>query len=176
MAWFPHIFSSHMILQQEQTIQVWEWASPRERVTVTLGNNTQRTLTDKSGKWMVSLPPMKYGGPFTMTITGKKRITLDDVLVGEVWICSGQSNMGWPLVSTRNAAEEIASATFPEIRLFTVPRRIFQLPLDELADVGETGFTRCIPIVPKNRSDFFQACTCVPCGRNKNRLSDQPGW
>lgn len=132
----PRIFSSHMVLQQEQAIPVWGWASPRERVTVTLGITTQRTTADKSGKWKVTLPAMKYGGPFTMTVKGRNTLTLTDILMGEVWICSGQSNMEWPLVSTLNAEEEIATANFPEIRLFTVPRKISSLPLDDL-DAGE---------------------------------------
>ena len=132
----PRIFSSHMVLQQEQAIPVWGWASPRERVTVTLGNTTQRTTADKSGKWKVTLPAMKYGGPYTMTVKGRNTLTFTDILVGEVWICSGQSNMEWPLVSTLNAEEEIATANFPELRLFTVPRKISSLPLDDL-DAGE---------------------------------------
>ncbi|MBP7504655.1 MAG: hypothetical protein KA780_04360 [Prolixibacteraceae bacterium] len=138
----PRIFSSHMVLQQEQPLPVWGWASPRERITVTMGTTTQRTMAGKDGKWKVTLPARKAGGPFTLTVSGKNRITLEDILIGEVWICSGQSNMEWPLASVNNAAEEIATADFPEIRLFQVPKKVAQLPLDDL-DAGE--WTICTP-------------------------------
>lgn len=138
----PRIFSSHMVLQHDAPLPVWGWAAPRERVTVTLAKTTLRTVADKQGKWRVTFPAQPYGGPHTMTVTGKNKITLDDILIGEVWICSGQSNMEWPLASVNNAKEEIATATFPEIRLFQVPKKVAQRPIEDL-ESGE--WTPCTP-------------------------------
>jgi sialate O-acetylesterase len=132
----PRIFSSNMVLQQGSEIPVWGWAAPGERVTVTLGKAVVRTTTGRNGKWSVRLPRFDYGGPYTLTIAGKNRIVLDNVLIGEVWIASGQSNMQWSVAQSKDAEEEIIKAVYPEIRLFEVPRTIAQFPQEDI-NAGE---------------------------------------
>ncbi len=132
----PKIFGSRMVLQQNIPIPVWGWASPGERVTVTLEKNSVRTAAGRDGRWKVTLPARSYGGPFVLQVTGKNRIVFDDVMIGEVWIASGQSNMEWPLASVNQAETELAAASYPSIRLFQVPRRVAQLPAADL-EAGE---------------------------------------
>ena len=82
------IFSSNMVLQQGMEIPVWGWASPGEKVTVTLEKGKASAKANKQGKWSLKLPAMSYGGPFTMTVKGKNLQTLEDIRIGEVWVCS----------------------------------------------------------------------------------------
>src|SRR5665647_3944537 len=89
----PRIFSSNMVLQQGIEIPVWGWADKGEQITVTFNNKSVRTKTDSNGKWMVLLPVQEYGGPHTLTVKGKNTLIFDNILIGEVWVCSGQSNM-----------------------------------------------------------------------------------
>jgi len=102
---------------------VWGWAEPGETVTVTLGEGVAKATADGQGDWMVKLPAMQAGGPHTMTVKGKNTIKLDDILVGEVWVGSGQSNMEWNVRGAKDGAQEAAAAKFPNIRLFHVPKR-----------------------------------------------------
>lgn len=119
----PRIFGSHMVLERGRELPVWGKAAPGEKVTVLLGDKGGSATADEQGKWMVRLPPLPAGGPFTMTVKGNNTIMLDDVLVGEVWVCSGQSNMEWPVSKSDNAEQEIAAADHPRIRLFHVERK-----------------------------------------------------
>ena len=89
----PAIFSSHMVLQRDQKDRVWGWAEPGEEVTVTIAGQNHATKAGADGSWQVMVDPMPAGGPHVLSIQGKNKIQFDDVLVGEVWICSGQSNM-----------------------------------------------------------------------------------
>jgi len=91
----PRIFSSNMVLQQGIEIPVWGWAEPGERVTVQFNGATKKVKTSEDGKWKLKLPVQEYGGPFSLLIKGTNIIQFDNVMVGEVWICSGQSNMQW---------------------------------------------------------------------------------
>jgi sialate O-acetylesterase len=114
------LFTDGAVLQQGIKIPVWGTANEGEKVTVTLGKQTVSTTT-KDGKWLVYLNPLKAGGPYTMTISGENTIELKNILIGEVWICSGQSNMELQLISSANAETAIAESKDPKIRLFTVP-------------------------------------------------------
>ncbi|HMI50377.1 MAG TPA: sialate O-acetylesterase [Candidatus Saccharimonadales bacterium] len=124
----PHIFSDHMILQREQPIAVWGWAEPSEKIKVTLGSASQETMAAADGTWKIALAKMPAGGPFTLTVKGQTTIVLKDVLVGEVWVASGQSNMTYALGNATGAAEEVAKADYPQIRLFTVPQNVALSP------------------------------------------------
>jgi len=116
------IFGDSMVLQRELPVPVWGWAAAGEEVTVTLGDQSKKVTADADGRWQVKLDPLKANGEGQMLkVSGKNTIELKDVLIGEVWICSGQSNMEWPLQSTINANEEVAAASHPQIRLFNVP-------------------------------------------------------
>lgn len=129
----PRIFSSNMVLQQGIEIPVWGWAAPGERVTVILDKSTVSVRAGRDGRWKAKLPRFDYGGPYTMTITGRNKVVLENVMIGEVWIASGQSNMEWQLAQSNNAEEEIKAAYYPEIRLFQVPRTVAQLPQEDIS-------------------------------------------
>lgn len=119
----PAIFGDHMVLQQGVPLPVWGWADEGEQVTVTLGHQAKTTVADNSGKWSVELDALKSGGPHKLIVEGKNRLTLDEVLVGEVWLCSGQSNMAMTVSRSANFDQEKASANYPGIRMFTVARK-----------------------------------------------------
>jgi len=127
----PSIIGDHMVLQRELPVKVWGWADPLEKVTVTLAEQRASTVADAAGRWQVVFSPVASGEPLEMTIEGKNTIKLSDILVGEVWVCSGQSNMQWSVQASNNAEEEIAAAKFPQIRLFTVARNVAAHPVDD---------------------------------------------
>jgi sialate O-acetylesterase len=118
-----NMFGDHMVLQQGIRNKVWGKADPGEAVTVTLGGQTQSTAAAADGSWHVLLDPvMEYGGPHTLTVKGKNTVTFTDVLIGEVWVCAGQSNMAWSVNQTKDPDLEKAAANFPNIRLVAVPQ------------------------------------------------------
>jgi sialate O-acetylesterase len=112
----PGVFSDHMVLQADLAAPVFGKAAPEEAVTVEIGDQKKTVTADKDGNWIVKLDPLKAGGPFALKISGKNTITIKDVLVGEVWIASGQSNMRFPLNRTTSGKEEVAAANHPQIR------------------------------------------------------------
>ncbi len=119
----PNVFTSHMVLQQEMPVTIWGWAQPNENVTVTLDSATATTQANERGEWKVTLPAMKAGGPFTLRISGVNTIELADVMIGEVWLCSGQSNMEMGIGNVHDAQKEIAEANEPGIRLLLVKHK-----------------------------------------------------
>ncbi len=119
----PHVFGSHMVLQREKPLIIWGWATPGETVTVQLGSVTQTTTATASGEWKVTLAAMDAGGPYTLTVSGSSTVKFDDVMIGEVWLCSGQSNMEFGLGNVDNAKAEIATAYHPGLRLLMVENR-----------------------------------------------------
>ncbi len=130
------IFSSNMVLQQGQENPVWGWADKGEKITISFAGKTISFKADKMGKWSAKLPSLDYGGPYLMTLKGKNTIQFENILIGEVWICSGQSNMEFHVSSSINAKAEIATANYPKIRLFTVEKKVSQKPVEDL-DKGE---------------------------------------
>ncbi|CAN5622587.1 sialate O-acetylesterase [soil metagenome] len=117
----PAVFGDHMVLQQDSKLPVWGWADAGEDVTVTLGDQTAKTSASGDGAWRVDLKPVKASTTgMTLTIAGKNTLKIEDVLVGEVWICSGQSNMAFSMGRAHNAAEAEAAANDPQLRLFQV--------------------------------------------------------
>ncbi|GEO07200.1 9-O-acetylesterase [Adhaeribacter aerolatus] len=122
----PAVFSDHMVLQQNAEVTIWGWANPSEEVKVTCSwdNNAVKTKGNNLAQWHVKIKTPIAGGPHTLTIKGYNTIEIKDVLMGEVWLCSGQSNMEWTTrAGVDNAQLEIAKANYPSIRFFTVPRR-----------------------------------------------------
>jgi len=118
----PAVIGDHMVLQRDISLPIWGWATPGEKVSVTFAGSTQQATADDHGRWQVKFPPMKASAkPAVMTVAGKNKIEVKDILVGEVWIGSGQSNMQWSLKASTNGDQAIASAKHPNIRLFTVP-------------------------------------------------------
>jgi sialate O-acetylesterase len=133
-------FQDHMVLQRESMVPVWGKASPGETVAVMFGAQKQSAVAGKDGNWMVRLSPLKVGGPFRMTVTGENTIVLNDIYIGEVWLCSGQSNMDMTVAredrywcGVFNEKEEVAGANYPEIRVFDTAFS----PTDELQDKVE---------------------------------------
>ena len=106
----PQILGDHMVLQQNQPVPIWGWAQPGQQVTVELGDRMAMTTADEDGRWRVQLDPPEAGGPYQLTILGESAIKFHDILVGEVWVCSGQSNMQWTVQQAMNSKEEIAAA------------------------------------------------------------------
>jgi sialate O-acetylesterase len=119
----PKVFSSHMVLQQQKPLVIWGWAKPDETVTVEIAGAKAQAKANERGEWKVELPAMKAGGPYTLTATGSSRAQSEDVMIGEVWLCSGQSNMEMGIGAARDAQKEIAAADHPGIRLLMVPNR-----------------------------------------------------
>ena len=126
------IFGSNMVLQKGIENTIWGWADKNEKISIAMNGKVVKTQADKNGKWAAKLPIMEYGGPYSMTISGKNRVQFTNVMIGEVWICSGQSNMEFKVADAMNAKEEIANANFPKIRLFTVSRNVAQKPVSDL--------------------------------------------
>lgn len=124
----PKIFADNMVLQRNREVPVWGWADPGEAIIVRIAGQVLKTRADSSGSWMVRLRPEQVGGPHKLEVQGRNTIRLQNVLFGEVWICSGQSNMEWRVINSKNASEEIASADYPEIRLFTVTKDMDTVP------------------------------------------------
>ncbi len=125
----PSVLGSHMVLQRDAPCPIWGWASPGEAVTVEFGGQKHRTEADGEGNWSVRLRPMKASAEGrTLTVMGKNTRTLVDVLVGEVWLCSGQSNMEWSVTASARAQEEIAAGSHPRIRHIKIPHRPSMMP------------------------------------------------
>ena len=128
----PNIFGSNMVLQREKNVPVWGWAAPNEKITVKFNGQTKETAANESGKWQVTLDPMTAGGPFKLEVSGTSALAFDNVLVGEVWLCSGQSNMQWSVKAALYPEKEIAAAQYPEIRIIQIPNVMNNLPQDNV--------------------------------------------
>jgi sialate O-acetylesterase len=129
----PEIFASDMVLQREMKVPVWGWAEPGEKVTVSFEGQNPATEAGTDGRWSVQLEPLKAGGPFTLTVKGKNELKLENVLVGEVWLCSGQSNMEWTMSRSAEYNDELPNVANPKIRLFQVAKAWNQTPQDKLS-------------------------------------------
>ena len=139
----PKILGDHMVLQRQKEVRIWGWAKPGEVVKVSFNGQNVETKTSRKGTWSVTLKSMEHGGPFDMQISGKgNAITLQNILIGDVWLGSGQSNMEWILENTSDAQTEIASANFPRLRLFTVAKDMSFKTKD---DLKEGQWQECTP-------------------------------
>jgi sialate O-acetylesterase len=137
------IFSDHMVLQREVKLPIWGKAAPGAKVTVQLGETKTEAAADEAGKWRVHIEPLKSGGePLELTVTsGDESINLGDILVGEVWIASGQSNMEWPVTASDDPEQEVAAARYPEIRIIDVPNVTADEPADSFESPGWKAVT-----------------------------------
>ena len=116
----PALFTDHMVLQRNTPLAVWGWAAPNGVVTVSIAGQEAEARAGADSTWRLTLPSMPAGGPHTLTVAGAETLSLTDVLVGEVWVASGQSNMAWPLQASNDAEAEIQAADYPNIRIFNV--------------------------------------------------------
>ncbi|MHC4508673.1 MAG: sialate O-acetylesterase [Planctomycetota bacterium] len=139
----PAIIGDNMVLQQGRPVPVWGWADPGEQVLVSTSWHTMSwaVTAGQNGKWAFKMNPPKAGGPHEMTISGKNEIAVRNIMVGEVWVCSGQSNMQWAVRQATNAEQEIAEADYPNIRLFTVERSV----ADQAQSDCKGSWTSCSP-------------------------------
>lgn len=136
------IFTDHAVLQRDQSIPVWGWSDPGEAVTVNLSDQSVKTTGDENGEWRIKLPPQSANARGqTLTVSGTNKIQLHDILIGDVWLCGGQSNMEWVIRNSRDAAAEITAANFPQIRHIKVAKNIAAEPITSMA--GE--WTVCSP-------------------------------
>ncbi|MEM7477384.1 MAG: sialate O-acetylesterase [Planctomycetota bacterium] len=125
----PNIFGDHMVLQQKQENKIWGKDAPNQAIAITFNNVTTKTSADANGDWTAMLPASDAGGPYTISIAGSSKIEINDVLVGEVWICSGQSNMEWRVNNSNDVDMEKVGANFPEIRMINYPNTGSQTPI-----------------------------------------------
>jgi sialate O-acetylesterase len=124
----PAIFSDHMVLQRDRKVPVWGQVDPHEKVTVGIGGQTVTVTADASGRFRADVGPFPAGGPHELTVAASQTVTVKDVLFGEVWLCSGQSNMELPMSRVKDGAKEIAEAAYPQIRLFLAPKEFAVVP------------------------------------------------
>lgn len=136
-----NLFTDHIVLQRGQPLKIWGWARPGEKVTVQFRKQKAAALAGPDGHWLVKLRSEKAGGPDVLTVAGENLLSINDVLVGEVWVASGQSNMEFPLSKSFEAAPDIAASANPMIRLFTVPK----LKLDEPTNNVNGAWKLCDP-------------------------------
>jgi sialate O-acetylesterase len=144
----PAVLSDRMVLQQGSPLRIWGWADPGEAVTVSFLGQKASATAGPDSKWKVYLKPLPAGGPYKMTVAGQNTIELTDILVGEVWIGSGQSNMGVPVARAANPEQEIANANYKQVRLFKVKLTVAAEPAEDV----EGSWQFCNPEAVKNFS------------------------
>lgn len=160
------LFSDHMILQREREVPVWGWAKPGSAVKISFEGNDTVVPVDADGNWQAKLPPQPGGGPSRLIVASEgKTITVEDILFGEVWVGSGQSNMWWPVEKSADAQYEVSGAKYPHIRFFTVDAKVAEKPLRNLQGQWE-------PCSPQTVARF-SAC-CFFFGRELGRHLDVP--
>lgn len=144
----PELFTDHMVLQQGKPLTVWGWAPHGEKVTVEFKGQKVSTASVE-GRWKVTLSRLPASAePATLRVQGRNTVEVNDVLVGEVWVCSGQSNMEWPMSRSENPEQAIAASANPQIRLFTVPKRRSPVPVEDM----NTKWVECGPDAVRNFS------------------------
>jgi sialate O-acetylesterase len=144
----PAVFGDRMVLQRDTPLVVWGWDAPGTEVTVKLRDASSTAPAGKDGRWRVELPPQAAGGPLSLAVAGSSTVALKDVLIGEVWVCSGQSNMEWGLAATDGGEQAVAEAILVRLRLFQVPKVASPLPQENLA----AGWQDCTPQTARNFS------------------------
>lgn len=132
----PRIFGNHMVLQRDKDINLWGWAEPNEQVTISFKEQNYSTVAGKEGEWNIELPAQKAGGPCSIEISGTNTIQLENILFGDVWVCSGQSNMYFRTQAAKNSYKDLNEANFENIRLFQIEKDAYHKPKDNL-DSGE---------------------------------------
>ena len=144
----PSLWADHAVVQRDQPVRVWGRATPGEHVAVSFRGNSRATAADELGQWRVDLPPGPAGGPFAMDVAGSNHVTVKDVMVGDVWVASGQSNMEFATRNVMQASSELKKANYPNIRLFHVERSSADFPQ---YDVKATSWTS---VTPQSVADF----------------------
>ncbi len=194
----PKVFGSHMVLQQEQPIVVWGWAAPGEKITVEFQSDSTEVQANEKGEWKARLPARKAGGPYTLVVKSSNTVALEDVLVGEVWLCSGQSNMEMGIGIIQNGTGEVAAANYPDIRLLMVANRWTPTAQEDIegtwkactpgavAEGGWGGFSACAYFfgrelhkalnVPVGLIDATWGGTCIETWTPPEGFAEVPGF
>ncbi len=133
------LFTDHMVFQRDARLPVWGWSEPGVKVSVSLDGKSASAVTGKDGKWLVWLPAMKAGGPYELKIDHGKEIVIKDVMVGDVWICSGQSNMEWRLSNTKDSDKEIAASANKMLRHIKVEKNAAAFPAENFTGAWEVA-------------------------------------
>ena len=146
----PKIFGDNMVLQRNKSIPLWGWGSPNEKITIQFNHQAIQVTTDLNGNWKVNLKKEAAGGPYQLVLKGLNTVTFKNILVGEVWICSGQSNMEMPIEGwgkINNYQEEIAAANYPQIRHIKIPNTVNTTPQNDIpqGDPSAAGWKICSP-------------------------------
>ncbi|MFC1541753.1 sialate O-acetylesterase [Candidatus Latescibacterota bacterium] len=164
----PGIFGDNMVLQRGKEVPVWGTADPGETVIVSINDIESETTASNDGKWMVKLTKMEAGGPYEMKVVGNNIKTFTNVMIGEVWVCSGQSNMQWSVRQVKNIEKHIATANYPNIRLLTVDNVTSQTPQEDFLG-NMTSWELCNPetVLPFSAVAFF-------FGRDIHRVLEVP--
>ena len=165
----PSLFGHHMVLQRDQENPVWGWADHGADVSVTFGGHTLQTKANEEGKWMLKLKPMK-GSSHALNMMGKsddESLTLSNIVIGEVWVCSGQSNMQWALSQVYDPDLEIMSANYPNIRIISVP----QVGTQDNQDDIDGQWDICTPA-----TIALKASTLGESGIPFKRVDNSTGW
>ncbi|HEX8583809.1 MAG TPA: sialate O-acetylesterase [Allosphingosinicella sp.] len=149
------LFSDHAVLQRDKPIAVRGTADPREKLTITLGDATASARAGKDGRWIATLPARPAGGPYRLAVTGANGASAaaEDILIGDVWLCSGQSNMEYALKTALSGANEVQAANDPQVRIFTVTQRTAISP-----EASFPAGTRWAAVTPESAADFSAAC------------------
>ena len=148
---FVHpLFADDMVLQRGMEDSIWGWTEPGKQVIVSMNGKTATATADSDGKWLAKIGPFEAGGPFDLTISGPESVKLSNVLVGDVWICSGQSNMEMGIANGYDREHEIAAANNPQLRLFTVPKHVANEPQSLFGNN------------PRNQPDEARWLACTP--------------
>jgi sialate O-acetylesterase len=166
----PNLFSDHMVLQRDMPVHVWGWSEPGQEVSVGFHQQHATTRSDRIGRWSLYLAAEPAGGPYRLTVQSTNAITVSDILVGDVWLASGQSNMemplkGLPTATTKDGAATISTATHPQLRLFRVETKPADHPLNDISG----SWTTC---TPQTAADF--SAVAYSFGRNLQKHEDVP--
>ena len=157
----PAIIGDNMVLQQGGPVSVWGWAEPDEEIMVNVSwhGMSWAVTAGENGKWAFKMNPPKAGGPYEITLRGKNEIKIKNIMVGEIWVCSGQSNMQWAVKQAVNGEQEVAEANYPNIRLFTVERTVADEPRSDC----KGSWTLCSPrrcrVFPPWVISLAESCT-----------------
>ena len=158
--WLPSIFSSHMVLQRDKRVPVWGRGNPGDNIVVKINGVSLRTKVDLSGKWKLYLPPMKAGGPYNLEILDNtEKIIYSDVMIGEVWLCSGQSNMWWNIAREYNIPKKYKPEENKKIRLFYVEQSSSDKKQDDFIYGKRQLYTPKEPVVFKKYRPEWKLCT-----------------
>lgn len=181
----PGIISDRMVLQRDKPIPIWGWAAADEEVTVTLGDGKPvRVKAGADGKWRIDLPAMKAGGPYKLTVGGKNTLTIQDILIGEVWVCFGQSNMQFKMSQSATWKQDAPKTVDPQLRLTTFLAAPNTYPQSEvgvswqLSNVGAAQGSRRLRITSAAACEKTSTCPSAsstrPRGRSRLRRGRRP--